>query len=253
MKLNRTLLRAIDILDLLSKSREGYTLTQLSSILDSPKSSIFDIVKTLVHKNMIIEDESNATTRYKIGLHSFLIGSSYLNDIDLIQIARNDLADLANKMHATAFMAILDDNKVVYIYKYESELSTITTANIGTRGLLHSTGLGKVLMAFASDEVFKSGMKSIDYEPITPYTITSPEVYIDNLKEVRKNGYAIDCRENSMYQFCAAAPVRDYKGDVIAAVSCSGLYDEYLNYHDLGMIVKDVANKISEKLGYIPR
>ena len=47
MKLNRTLLRAIDILELLSKSKEGYTLAQLSSMLDSPKSSIFDIMKTL--------------------------------------------------------------------------------------------------------------------------------------------------------------------------------------------------------------
>ena len=89
MKLNRTLMRAIDILELLSKSKEGYTLTQLSTVLDSPKSSIFDIMKTLVFKNMVLEDNQSGVTRYKIGLQSFLIGSSYINDIDLDEVEKN--------------------------------------------------------------------------------------------------------------------------------------------------------------------
>ena len=253
MKLNRTLLRAIEILELISKNQDGYTLAQLASMLDSPKSSVFDIVKTLVYKNMIVECNQGGITKYKIGLQSFLIGSSFINDIDIVNIAKNDLIDLANKMNATTFIAVLDDYKVTYIYKYESKHSIITTANIGTRGHLHSTGLGKVLMAFASEEVFKKGLKTIDYEPITPYTITSPEKYIDTLKEVRRNGYAIDDRENSMYQFCAAAPIRNHNGEVIAAVSCSGLYDEFVNYRDLGSVVKEVADRISAKLGYTPR
>ena len=115
MKLNRTLLRAIDILELLSKSKEGYTLAQLSSMLDSPKSSIFDIMKTLVYKNMVIEDNQSGITKYKIGLQSFLIGSSYLNDTDIVNIAKNDLIDLANRMQATTFMSILDDDMDISI------------------------------------------------------------------------------------------------------------------------------------------
>ena len=150
MKLNRTLLRAIDILELLSKNKDGYTLAQIANILDSPKSSIFDILKTLLYKNMILEDTQTGITKYKIGLQSFLIGSSFINDMDIVSAAKNDLIDLANKMHATTFMAVLDDFKVTYIYKYESVHSVITTANIGTRNPLHSTGLGKVLLAFSS-------------------------------------------------------------------------------------------------------
>ena len=128
MKLNRTLLRAIDILELLSKSKEGYTLAQLSSMLDSPKSSIFDIMKTLVYKNMVIEDNQSGITKYKIGLQSFLIGSSYLNDTDIVNIAKNDLIDLANRMQATTFMSILDDDMVTYLYKYESEKTILEVA-----------------------------------------------------------------------------------------------------------------------------
>ena len=181
MKLNRTLLRAIDILELLSKSKEGYTLAQLSSMLDSPKSSIFDIMKTLVYKNMVIEDNQSGITKYKIGLQSFLIGSSYLNDTDIVNIAKNDLIDLANRMQATTFMSILDDDMVTYLYKYESEKTIITTANIGSRRSIHSSALGKVMVAFGTDEDLKRAIQRTDFVAYTEYTITSVEKYLDQL------------------------------------------------------------------------
>ena len=171
-------MRAIDILELLSKSKEGYTLTQLSTVLDSPKSSIFDIMKTLVFKNMVLEDNQSGVTRYKIGLQSFLIGSSYINDIDLVNIARNDLIDFANKMQATTFMAILDDNMVTSIYKYESERSIITTANIGTRRSIHCAALGKAMIAFASKEEIEEAIAKTDFISYTQHTITSPDEYL---------------------------------------------------------------------------
>ena len=250
MKLNRTLLRAIDILELLSKSKDGYTLAQLSSMLDSPKSSIFDIMKTLVYKNMVIEDNQSGITKYKIGLQSFLIGSSYLNDTDIVNIAKNDLIDLANRMQATTFMSILDDDMVTYLYKYESEKTIITTANIGSRRSIHSSALGKVMVAFGTDEDLKRAIQRTDFVAYTEYTITSVEKYLDQLKEVRIKGYAKSDREDTLQQVAAAAPIRNHDGKVIAAISCVGFYESQIDLDDLGLVVKDVADKISVKLGY---
>ena len=250
MKLNRTLLRAIDILELLSKSKEGYTLAQLSSMLDSPKSSIFDIMKTLVYKNMVIEDNQSGITKYKIGLQSFLIGSSYLNDTDIVNIAKNDLIDLANRMQATTFMSILDDDMVTYLYKYESEKTIITTANIGSRRSIHSSALGKVMVAFGTDEDLKRAIQRTDFVAYTEYTITSVEKYLDQLKEVRIKGYAKSDREDTLQQVAAAAPIRNHDGKDIAAISCVGFYESQIDLDDLGLVVKDVADKISVKLGY---
>ena len=250
MKLNRTLLRAIDILELLSKSKEGYTLAQLSSMLDSPKSSIFDIMKALVYKNMVIEDNQSGITKYKIGLQSFLIGSSYLNDTDIVNIAKNDLIDLANRMQATTFMSILDDDMVTYLYKYESEKTIITTANIGSRRSIHSSALGKVMVAFGTDEDLKRAIQRTDFVAYTEYTITSVEKYLDQLKEVRIKGYAKSDREDTLQQVAAAAPIRNHDGKVIAAISCVGFYESQIDLDDLGLVVKDVADKISVKLGY---
>lgn len=252
MKLNRTLLRAIDILELLSKSKEGYTLAQLSSMLDSPKSSIFDILKTLAHKNMIFEDNQFGQTKYRIGLQSFLIGSSYLNDIDIVNTARNDLIEFANKMNATTFMAVLDDYMVTYIYKYESESSIITTANIGTRKSIHCAALGKAMIAFLTEAEIKTAIGKTDFVSYTDYTITTPQDLLKELDEVKEKGYAKDNRENTLQQIAAAAPVFDHNGKVIAAISCVGFYESNINLDDLGMLVKKVADQISANLGYIP-
>lgn len=251
MKINRTLQRAVEILELLARNKEGYTLVEIVSLLQAPKSSVFDILKTLVFTNMVIEDTSFGKTKYKVGLNAFLIGSTYVNDIDIIQVARQYLVPLANKMKATTFMAVLDDSMVTYIYKYESADSIITTANIGTRRQVHSAALGKAMLAFASEEEIHQAIRKITFESYTEYTITSIEKYMDELKEVRKNGYAKDNRENAMHQVGAAAPIFDHNGQVVAAISCVGLYEESINLDDLGEVVKKEAAHISQSLGYL--
>lgn len=250
MRLNRTVGRAIDVLEVISSKKEGYTLLELTEILHCPKSSLFDIVKTLVQRNMIIQDNQTGITHYKIGLQSFLIGSQYLNDIDLVNYARDDLVKLANKMQATTFMAVLNDYMVTYIYKYESERSIITTANIGTRRSLHCAALGKAMIAFCSDEQIKKALENTEFEIYTPYTISSPEKFLEEIKAVKEKGYAVDNRENTLQQIAAAAPIFNHKSEVIASISCVGFYESEINLDDLGLIVKNVANKISEKLGY---
>ena len=207
-------------------------------------------MKTLVYKNMVIEDNQSGITKYKIGLQSFLIGSSYLNDTDIVNIAKNDLIDLANRMQATTFMSILDDDMVTYLYKYESEKTIITTANIGSRRSIHSSALGKVMVAFGTDEDLKRAIQRTDFVAYTEYTITSVEKYLDQLKEVRIKGYAKSDREDTLQQVAAASPIRNHDGKVIAAISCVGFYESQIDLDDLGLVVKDVADKISVKLGY---
>jgi len=246
-------MRAIDILQILSTTREGYTLAELSSILDSPKSSVFDIMKTLVYKNMVYEDTQSGITKYKIGLQSFLIGNSYIHNIDYVQIAKNDLISFANKMQATTFMAVLDDNMVTYIYKYESEHSIITTANIGTRRSIHSAALGKAMIAFMSEDEQREAIANTQFTSYTSYTITDVHQYLKELEEVRLHGYAKDDRENALQQIAAAAPLFNHENKVVAAISCVGFYEENINLDDLGILVKEVADKISIQLGYTPQ
>ena len=250
MKLNRTIVRAIEILELLANKKEGYTLSELTVKLNCPKSSVFDIIKTLLYKDMIIQDSQDGVIHYKIGINSFLIGSSYLNNIDMVSCAKDDLISLAKKMHATTFMAVLDENMAAYIFKYESENSIITTANVGTRRPIHCAALGKAMVAFYPQDKQEEILSQTQYVRFTEYTISNKEDLKKQLQEVKKKGYAIDDRENTLQQIAAAAPIFDHNGSVVAAISCVGFYEKDVNLEDLGMIVKETADTISAKFGY---
>ena len=251
MKLNRTALRTIEILEYISKKKMGCTLLEIANDMDIPKSSAFDIMKTLLYKKMIVEDMSQGKLKYRMGINSFVIGSSCLDGLDLIGAAKKHLISLAQDFDSTTFLAILDDGMVTYLYKYESQQSAITTANIGTRKSVHCTGLGKVLLAFQRDQSFvEEVLNEVDFEPRTEYTITTIPHYLDELKKVKERGYAIDDREDTLYQVCVAAPIFNHNKKIVAAISCVFLYEDNMKIDDIGLKAKQTAIHISKELGY---
>lgn len=116
----------------------------------------------------------------------------------------------------------------------------------------HSPELGKCLLAFQrKPEVIKDILKEIDFKPLTEYTITSPQKYLKELKRVKNIGYAVDFQEDSIYQICIAAPIFNHNKNVVAAISCTFLYDTNLRTKEIGEEMKRIALTISKKLGYI--
>ena len=252
MKLNRTALRTIKILEYIANQKDGCTLLEITEALDIPKSSAFDIVKTLLYKKMIVEDQNHGKLKYKMGINAFIIGSGNIERLDLVEAAKNQLIETANHFNATAFLAILDNKMVTYLYKYEAPHRIVTNANIGTRKPIYSTALGKCLLAFQrKPQVIKDILKEIDFKPLTEYTITSPQKYLKELKRVKNIGYAVDFQEDSIYQICIAAPIFNHNKNVVAAISCTFLYDTNLRIKEIGEEMKRIALTISKKLGYI--
>lgn len=251
MKVNRTALRTIEILEYISRKKSGCTLLEIAEAMEIPKSSAFDIMKTLLYKKMIVEDQSHGKLKYRMGINSFVIGSSCLDGFDLIEASKPKLIHLAKQFHCTVFLAMLDENMVTYLYKYESQESAITTANIGTRKSVHCTGLGKVLLAFQRNQNKVEDMiHNVSFEPRTEYTITTSSAYLKELALVKQRGYAIDDREDTLYQICVAAPIFNHNKNVIAAISCVFLYEENMKIDDIGKTAQNVAFDISKELGY---
>ncbi|MBN2837656.1 MAG: helix-turn-helix domain-containing protein, partial [Fusobacteriaceae bacterium] len=85
MKINRTVARAIEIMELLSKEKKGLTIKEISKTMNMPKTSTYDILETLVHKE-ILEKNTGEQNNYRIGIKSFQIGSSYLSTKEIFQI-----------------------------------------------------------------------------------------------------------------------------------------------------------------------
>ncbi len=246
---NRSVKRAIEILDIIAKKQTGVTQKEIIDELQIPRTSAYDLLKELVLSQMIVEVKEEVT-KYKIGLKAFQIGNEYLNDTDLITLSKPVVKEMAEKINKTAFIAVMDKGYVTYLYKYEPPTSIITTSNIGTKNPIHCTSLGKAMLSGMTFEEVEDELKYATFEKRTERTILTKEALIEDLKIAKEKGYAVDDREIENYTLCIGSPIYNHDGKVVAGLSVSGLHTEDRDVSYEGTVIRDAALEISRRLGY---
>lgn len=253
-KINRSVARALDMLELVAKSPDELTISEISRQLDIPKSTAFDIITTLLDKGYL--DLANERVKsLKLGIKLFQTGSVYLDQTPLHKAARSVLETLSEKAKETSFLAIENDGLLVYLDKVESPESVRTSAGIGSNNPMYCTGLGKALLATMPDESIKNIiMRMGGLKPITPYTITDEKQFFKIIMESRQRGYVIDDREHNMDVFCVAAPIYNAYGKAQAAISIASLFTKIKDNPEritfLGELISAAALDLSCHIGY---
>lgn len=248
MRINRTTKRTIEMLELISKNPKGMLLNEIVEYMDIPKTSAFDILRTLNELDMVeLVDERSKI--YTIGVRAFTIGNSYIDNADLIKISKPYLEELGNKMCKTVFLGKESKERVVYLYKYEPPTAIMTTCKIGNQNEMHCTALGKCVLAFSAN--YKDRINQLELNQRTPFTITDKEELIKNIEQVYKQKYSVDDREFEKHMFCIGAPILNHKRVFEAAISLSGMYEEGKDHSEEFELVKNTAELISRKMGYL--
>ena len=247
MKVNRTTQRTVQILELIATTDRELTLSDIAKELSMPKTSAFDILETLVHMNMLYIRENGIKT-YHIGVKSYSIGSTYSKTSLLLNASEPIIKELAKATGLTILIAKETSGEIVFTLKQEPERKIIATPNIGDRLLLHTTSIGKSILAFSHKQ--DRLMEKIDLCPQTNNSITSKEDLVQAIEKIKDQGYATSNRENEDYTFSIGAPIFDHRGYVTAAIGTLGLYQEsYDPTHDVAL-VKQAAAQISRLQGY---
>jgi IclR family KDG regulon transcriptional repressor len=216
----RVLDRAIRILSTLSDGTPR-TLTQLSEAIGVSSSTTFRLLATLsFHRFVQRDDESGA---YSLGLACLELARAYLASSDIRREALPDLEKLRDETTETVHLAVLDQMEVVYLEKLEGLHAVgLMTSRVGGRAPAHCTGLGKVLLAYTPVELLQAHYDEKGLERFSDKTIIRLDEFLKHLQEVRRQGYAFDLGEHEPEIRCIAAPVRDFSGKVVAAISVSG-------------------------------
>lgn len=245
---SRAATRTVNILEYIAKEKQGVTLSDIANELDIPVTSASDIVKALLDIEMIeIIDERSKV--YGIGVKAYYIGNAFLSNTNLIDKAKPIIEEIGLELKKTVFMGKAVNDEITYIYKFEPRASIVTTCPIGSRTSLHGTSLGKAIMAY--DEEIHERIKNKSLTKKTSFTITNHEALEEDLIKVRTNGFAIDDREQNELLLCIGAPVFDHTGNVIAALSVSGMYSVDIDIHGQGNYIREKALELSRKMGYI--
>lgn len=250
MKRNRTVQRTVEILRMASKCADGVTLDEICDQLKIPKTSAYDIVTTLTFMGML-HVEKGQRQRYVIGLNAYQIGVTYTNHMNIKDTIEPVMKELARISKKTAFFGILAEHEVVYVSKVEPENPIITTATVGSKNPVYCTSLGKAILSQSDVKTQEEVLGQIRFERRTARTILSCEQLRRELEIVKERGYAFDDREVEEHMKCVGSAVFGKDGEVIGALSVSGLYRPDEDYDCLGQLVHQKAQEISVLLGYL--
>jgi len=212
--------RALNILEAAAERREGLTNSEISHKLAIPKSSASYILRTLERRGYLRRDR--ATGRYHLGLKILSLGGDARANLDLAEVALPFMQALEERVHLTVHLAVLDQGEAVYIEKVEAPGFFKVNTWVGRRMYLHSTSVGKCLIAGLPKPEVESLLQQQGLKKRTPKTITSLTKLLTELELVRTQGHAVDDEENSLGARCVAVPVSGANGAAIAALGVSG-------------------------------
>jgi len=242
--------KTFSILDILIQHGSSMHMTEISKKLDLYPSTTHRILDTLKHWGYIEQDPH--TQKYQLGLKALELGMAKLHQMDLVREATPYLKELVKQCNETVHLGVLEGGEVLYLAKEESSQTIRMISYVGKRAPLHCTALGKVLLAYLSAEERKKILGEKVLPRLTENTITDKMELEKELGKVREQGFALDREENEKDVRCVAAPIRNYLGEVIAALSISSpIFRIDKNaQNNLKVALIEVSEKISKRLGY---
>ena len=212
--------RVFDIVETLSLNPHGMALTDLSTETGLHTSTTHRLLTSLIARDYVQKDP--VTNKYRLTLRLFEIGNRVINSTNLLPTALPQIEHLAAFTNETIHLVARRGNDVVYLYKEEGHSSLIRTASfVGMHNPMYCTGVGKSIMAYLPEEEVQSIWSNSKIIQFTPNTLTTYEALSADLAWIRANGYAMDREEHEAGVTCIAAPIFNYTGLPVAAISVS--------------------------------
>lgn len=251
-----TVLKALDVLDCLAEHRRPMTTQEIAKACSMSRPTTYRLLTTLMSRGFVRDD---GNYQYALGTRFLSLSNIVLNDINLLKLAGPYLHELSVISKETANLSILDGTEILYIGKEESRHAAempmmVLRTTVGTRLMLHSTGMGKAILAHLPQAERQALIeKTLPLKAYAVNTITDPDMLAKELEITKSRGYAIDDREVDDGTRCVAAPIFDNSQRVIGAMSIAGpayrLTTDHL--HRLSTEIVRVTQAISEQLGYV--
>ncbi len=241
--------RVFDILELLSHESKGLNLTKIGTSLKLHKSTVHRLLSVLKKRGYIEQIQESA--RYRLGPGFVELASLFLNNIELKTEAEPHLRQLSHITGQTVFLATLEGAEVVYLDKVEQYNSLRKYSIIGQRRPVYCTALGKALVMHRPHAELDQMLRTGPFKRFTAHTHPDVAALLKDLKASRQRGWTTDNEEYEPNVHCLAAPIYDYRGTVVAAVSSAwNTRRTTVSFRKMASPVVEAARQISLRLGF---
>ena len=242
--------RAAQILDCFGFDHQELSVIEIGAKTGLHRSTAHRILMALEYNDLIKQNPS--TGKYHLGIKLFKLGHQAVSQLNLREICRPFLSRLMNDTKETIHLAVLDDDQVLYLDKVEGPHALRMPSRVGRYIPTYCTSLGKAMLSCLDDQEVKSILRRQTLKPHTENTVKNINQLLADLRSVRKRGYAVDNEEIEIGLRCVGAPLRDYTGGMVGAISVaapSARLSEK-NTPVIGRMVIAIAAGISQKLGF---
>ncbi|MFC6734196.1 MULTISPECIES: IclR family transcriptional regulator [unclassified Haladaptatus] len=200
------------------KELDGAGVTELSTELDIPKSTVHSHLSTLQENEYVVRNEND----YRLGLQFLEFGEYIRSRRHIYEVAKPEVEQLAEETGELANLLVEECGQGVYLCRARGTNAVQLDTYAGMRVNLHCTALGKAVMAHYPEERVDEILDRHGMPVRTETTITDREELKQELAEAREKGYAIDNGERLAGLRCIAAPITDQQSRALGAISISG-------------------------------
>lgn len=246
----KSVAKAFLIMEELDRSGE-LSIGDLSERLRMDKATVHRLVNTVKASGFVVQNPDNK--KYSNSLKLLAMGNRVMGKHGVKQIARPYMEELSEKTGETVNLGSIVDNRIIYIDKLVSSSTIKVDLGVGVTVPIYCSGMGKAILAFTPEPQLEGILGSVSLERYTAGTITDKARLLEEFAKIRRDGFAVDDEEYIEGLVCFGAPIFDFDGDPVAAVSISCpkyRYDpgEHLKIYT-GMVAQAGRN-ISKMMGY---
>lgn len=245
----QSLCRALSILNVIAEEERGLTMTDIAQRSKLPLSTTHRLLTTLQHERYVRFD--NEQSLWMMGVQAFIIGNAFVRSRDIIATSRPFMMDLMEKSGETVNLAVADQGECIYLAQVECRQMMRVQAKPGSRVPMHSSAVGKALLAAMPDEKARKFLAMRELTRGTDKTVVDLKALCKEIEEARKTGFARDDEEHCVGLRCVASVIYDEFGTPMAAVSLSGplarIGDD--RFPVLGTMVAETARQITAAMG----
>lgn len=243
--------RVLNILETISKSDRGMGISELSKSTNLHKSTVHRLVSALVENEYLYQSENS---KYKLTFKLYEVGSRAVENLSVLDAARSVIEKLAEEVEEVVHLVVRNESEVVYVDKKNpSSHSSIMGSRVGSSNPMYCTAVGKSLLFDSDEKEIQKMWNSSIIKKITENTITDFSDFQEEIEKSKSRGYAIDDEENEKGIRCLGAPIRNYKNEIVAAISVSGPITR-VNEENIEEYTKPLlkaVKEISRRLGYM--
>lgn len=214
--------RIFSIIEVLAAHPSGASLQEISRESSLAKSTAHRLLASLIALGYAVQD--SFSTHYRLTFKMFELSSGIVNEMDVMSVAKPHLDSLSRHTGEAVHLVLQDGVDVVYLYKADPGLGALRmNSHVGRRVPMYCTGVGKAILATQSYGEAERVWRKSKIVALTPHTVTEFGLFVEQLKEIRLRGYALDNEENELGIRCVALGLPALSGRAEAAFSISGL------------------------------